>query len=237
MLKLGKIVFDGTPRVAVSIADGETNARLKASCADVIEVRVDQFADRTEGSVQKNLARRSKLRIPLILTVRNDPREGARPPFLSAAQKLRIFESAIGLVDAVDIELSSELLPKVMALARRRRKTVIVSVHDFRETPSPTRLERILQRAKGKGADIVKVAVLANSPDDVRRLLAFTLKHRRENLIVISLGTRGAISRLAFPAAGSLLTIGYLDKPMAPGQLPVSRLKKDLRAYYPAYKQ
>ena len=128
------------------------------------------------------------------------------------------------------------MLFRSIKLARKYRKTVIVSSHNFQKTPGSSILEKTLKASLKKGADIVKIAAKANSLSDVKRLMEFTAKHRKQNIITMSLGDVGSISRLIFPGAGSLLTYGYLTKPFGPGQLPVDVLCKLLRIYYPGYR-
>ena len=83
-------------------------------------------------------------------------------------------------------------------------------------------------------ADIVKIAAKANSFDDVMAMLNFTYRHRKDNLITMSLGPWGALSRLILPAVGSQYTYTFLHKPTAPGPVDVVTLKSHLKVYYPA---
>ena len=48
------------------------------------------------------------------------------------------------------------------------------------------------------------------------------------------MGGLGAISRLVFPIAGSLLTYAHVGRPTAPGQLTVAELRPLLDRFYPA---
>ena len=96
--------------------------------------------------------------------------------------------------------------------------TSIVSFHDFDYTPDTPGLEDILERAQAAGADIVKIAVHCNDLDDLRRLAAFTIAHADQPLITIGMGPHGAVSRMLFPALGSLITYAYVGTPSAPGR-------------------
>jgi 3-dehydroquinate dehydratase len=42
------------------------------------------------------------------------------------------------------------------------------------------------------------------------------------------------LSRVLFPAAGSLLTYGHVGRPTAPGQLPLGELAALVRRFYPS---
>jgi 3-dehydroquinate dehydratase type I len=131
----------------------------------------------------------------------------------------------------VDIELSSPLLKQVVRVARKFKKKVIVSSHHLQGTPKD--LETIFKKSLAARADIVKIAAKAYSFDDVMTMLAFTHCHRQRNLITMCLGNWGALSRLILPAAGSLYTYTFLNKPTASGQVDVKTLKSHLKVYYP----
>ena len=232
MIRLGQLLLNMTPRIAVAITDRDSNSAIAAAHADVLEVRADEFGNRDAGFITDQIKRFREVGLPMILTVRNDPAEGARHA-LEDSLKYTIFAAAITLVDAVDIELSSLIKTDVRKLAKDNGKVVIVSKHDFQQTLADAALESFFQDAKSFGADIVKVAMHANSIHDVRRLMAFTLKHQESPIITVSLGTQGMISRLALPAMGSLLTYSYISQATAPGQIPLAALQQDFRRYYP----
>lgn len=234
MMKLGSVSLKGAPKVAVVITDQAAKETIPSLHADALELRVDMFSDRGTASVVNHIREWKDAGPALILTVRNAASEGGAAG-ISDGEKLAVFRAAAPFVDAVDIELKSPVVSEVIALARKNGKAVIVSSHDFTGTPADAVLEGIFLESVQKGADIVKIAAQADSMEDVSRLMLFTLQHRDDNVITMSLGEIGAISRLAFPAAGSLLTYSYAGRPSAPGQIPLERLQRDLRRYYPAY--
>ncbi len=231
MIHSGRLLLDGKPRIAAAITDKDANDVILASGADVLEVRVDEFSNREEAYVTEQVRRIRDAGLPMILTVRNDPAEGARLA-MEDVIKRSLFVAAIALVDAVDIELSSPIKADVIKLARDNGKLVIVSKHDFNQTLADEALESTFMAARIAGADIVKLAMQANAPDDVRRLTAFALRHQNDHIITVALGPQGAITRLAFPAMGSLLTYSYISQPTAPGQIPLKVLQEDFRRYY-----
>jgi len=237
MLNLGNVVLDTVPHIVVAVADQDQNSSIVRSCADILEVRADEFQDKSLAYAQAQVKRISDIGLPMILTVRNDTKEGGRSPVITDEQKYKIFESVISLVNAVDIELSSQIIAKVIKLARDNGKVIIVSSHNFEQTVSDDQLEDCFQRSRNAGADIVKIAMQARTKDDVKRLMAFTLKHAADNVVTMSLGSVGSMSRLMLPAMGSLLTYSYLSKESAPGQIHLSRLQEDLRFYYPEYNE
>ena len=231
MLTIGKTKLGKIPRIAVSVADGPDGGPAKSLGADILEIRVDQFKSLDPGHVRAVIASKKKLGLPLILTVRSKEEGGQKD--ISDEAKLNIFKENIASVDAVDIELKSPILAGVVKLAKKNKKVIIVSWHNFKSTPGGKFLEGTLAKARGSGADIVKLAVKANKISDVVELAGFARKNRAKNLIVISLGKIGSVSRLLFPMFGSLITYAYIKKPSGPGQMPLEDLRKSLHLYCP----
>jgi len=231
MLKIGKTELGRIPRVAISISDREDNKSIPRGLIDILEIRVDQFKKIEPAYINDIIKTRRKIGLPLLLTARS-PKEGGERDIPNQL-KLRIFQENIALVDAVDIELESPILSEVVKTARKNRKIVIISWHNLKMTPKDKTLKDIFNKAKRSGADIVKIAAKANKKEDFIRLMRFTMDNRSKNMIIISLGDTGSISRLVFPALGSLITYAYLNAPSGSGQRPLGELREHLRIYYP----
>ena len=217
--------------IALVITDQETNAQIKNLGVGLLELRADLFKKLDPAYTIAQIRRRKALKIPLLLTLRNHKNEGAVKIF-SDQLKWQIITAALPLVDMVDIELSSPLLKNVLALVRKLGKKVIVSSHHLQGMPRD--LEVIFKKSLSTRADIVKIAAKANFFDDVITMINFTHRHRKQNIITMSLGPLGAISRLVLPAAGSQYTYTFLNKPTASGQVDVKTLKSHLKIYHPA---
>ncbi len=215
-------------KIAVVVTDRETNAQIKAVTPDLIELRADLFKSRDVDYIRRQIKLRRALRVPILLTVRNQKKEGARLEF-SDAIKQGILEACLPHVDWVDIELSSKLLRSTVVLARSLKKRVIVSSHDFQRTP--LHLDAIYKKSMSARADIVKIAAFAHSASDVWRMLDVTRSHAGR-IITMSLGPVGKISRIIFPSAGSCFTYTYVGKPTAPGQIDAKTLRSHLKFYY-----
>jgi len=217
------------------ITDQESNAQIKSLGVALLEIRTDLFKKLDPSYIVDQIKHRKLLKTPLLLTVRNQKQEGAIKNF-SDDQKWQIITTALPLVDMVDIELSSPLLKQTIVLARRLKKKVIVSSHYFKAMP--TNLETVFKKSLSTRADIVKIAAKASGFDDVLTMLNFTRRHsgaghrqHKHPLITMCLGPQGAISRLILPAAGSLYTYTFLNKPSAPGQIDIATLKSHLKIY------
>jgi 3-dehydroquinate dehydratase-1 len=217
--------------IVLVITDQETNAQIKNLGVGLLELRADLFKKLSPAYVINQIRLRKKLKIPLLLTLRNQKNEGAAKIF-SDEKKWRIITAALPLVDMIDIELSSPLLKQVVARARTFKVKVIVSSHYLRGTPRD--LESIFKKSLNARGDIVKIAAKACSFDDVMTMLAFTHRHRKLGVITMSLGPWGVLSRLVLPAAGSRYAYTFLNRPTASGQVDVATLKSHLKVYYPA---
>jgi 3-dehydroquinate dehydratase-1 len=159
------------------------------------------------------------------------------------AARLSWFERALDVVSWVDIEVESLIAAQVVAAARARRRRVIVSHHDFARTPDAADLDAVVARARGLGADVVKVATMVRGPSDHDLLIDLLRRHRdatasspaQVSLALVGMGPFGTSLRSYLPCVGSRLTYGFLDQTAAPGQLPAPELMRRLRADCPAY--
>jgi 3-dehydroquinate dehydratase-1 len=235
---IGRLRLGGVPRVVLCVTDTRRGRLPRTAKPDAIEARIDLFQDRSPRHVEAVLRELRRARIPLIATIRT-AREGGRWTG-SERERERLFDLVLPLVDAVDVELGSRALARrVGRRARALGRTVIVSSHAFRHTPSLATLAQRIRAARSLGAGIVKIASAASGPADVARLLRVLATHPSVPLVVIAMGRVGMLSRVLFPAAGSLLTYAFDegDTATAPGQLTLRALQTDLARYYPGYRQ
>jgi len=231
MAHLGHRQLGKDPTLVVAVTRDEPCLRRAVELGiDAVELRVDGM---TTPEPSRATALAAKLRrhgLPILATVRS-VREGGMAD-LDDAARLEVYASVLSEVDGIDIEIAAaRRLRSVIRRAKAEHKTVLLSYHDFQRTPSDARLDDLLLRGRAAGADIVKLALTPGSTGDVRRLLAWTLRHASDDVVVIAMGKLGAISRLAFPLAGSLLT--YTNVKPTLGQLPLRQFAADLRRYFP----
>ena len=233
MLKLGKLVLGKQPMIVLTIGEIKPNL-LKPSLlkkVDILELRIDCFKNIEEkniirfiSAIKKTCLAEVRKELPIIATIRSKKEGGAR--HISSINRLRLFKTVIPLVDAVDIELDSSILDEVMKEAKAKKKKPILSYHNFKQTPSVQRIGEIIKTAEKRGGEIIKIAVFAKSKADILRLLNITFRHKQKNIVAISLGEEGAISRLLFPFFGSLWTYACLDKPFASGQANIKTVRE-----------
>jgi 3-dehydroquinate dehydratase-1 len=120
-------------------------------------------------------------------------------------------------------------LGKVSALAARHQKALIVSCHDFQKTPSADELRQIIRKASNSGT-IVKIATLVQTDADLATLRGLLSEKWPVRICLLGMGMLGPQTRTLLPKLGSCLTYGFLDAPVAPGQVHARELMQQLRA-------
>ncbi len=215
-------------KIVLVTTDQQSNAAIKAAKPDMIEIRVDLFKDLTPAYVVSQIKSRRDLKIPLILTVRNQKKEGASR-VLSDVRKKELLNVCLPLVHWVDIELSSPLLKETVKKAHGLKKKVIISVHDFKAMPKNIR--GISEKAFKAGADCVKVAATAKTMRDVIHLADVVGCFCGKNVAAMAVGLWGEVSRLILPAAGSFLVYTVLGKALVQGQMDIRTLKAQFKNY------
>lgn len=230
-MRKGALPANGPKAAGVIVEKIDIGAVKKAVSvgADLLEVRVDSFSDLDPASLAENLKKLKKISgLPIILTVRSKKEGGIKP--LSDRTRAALFDALIPYSDIIDIELSSSgIIENVVDSAKRRGKKVIISHHDFKSTPGDGALRKIIEKSRGKGADIVKVAARASTFKDLKRLAGVLLG--ADDLIIIAMGSTGAASRVFFPMIGSLITYGSITGSTAPGQMTLKEIKKEFKKY------
>lgn len=230
---------------------GRTREQLLAEAAtvaakkpDLLEWRVDFFQDIADTAAVVEIAARIKEvagGMPLLFT-RRSSREGGEKIALSEEQVVDLYRAVCqsGQADFVDFEMGNDAaqVRRVCELSRASGVQLVLSFHDFQQTPGVEFLNQRYAQAQSLGADIAKVAVMPRNMDDVLTLLAATLQSSRTltiPLIGMSMGGPGAISRLCGWAFGSALTFAVGETASAPGQLPIEDLEAGLAVLRKAF--
>jgi len=102
---------------------------------------------------------------------------------------------------------------------------LIMSHHHFDLTPPFSELTELADAMYSAGADIVKIACMANATDD--NFIVLHLYKQYKNLIGFCMGENGHISRIASLFLGEKIAYAAPDygKPTAPGQFSYSQMK------------
>lgn len=209
--------------LAASTADlGDAETGVARERADAVEFRMDLAA--------KPLAALDDYDGPLpVIATNRAAWEGGEA---ADAGRLEVLEQAVKhpCVEAIDVELRSVDRGDADATvdhARREGASVVVSVHDFEGTPDGERLAELLAAAASAG-DVGKLAVTADDPADVLRLLSVThaITDEGERVATMAMGEAGRHSRAIAPLYGS--RIGYAPvtpaDATAPGQYDLATL-------------
>jgi len=216
------------PEAIARFAATDRAARL----IDLVEARIDLYEPQTLDACADACTRLEATGTPVLVTIRL-AREGGgwtRPD----AERLPLFERAVGFASFVDVEAASPIARDVASLARTHGRASVVSHHDFARTPPPDELERIVAACFSVGGDLAKVATLVATDADRDALFALAARHG-DRACVIGMGAASAELRVLLPARGSRLAYGYLDAPTAPGQISATDTDARLRAASAAY--
>ena len=232
VLKIGDCVLGRRPAVVAAVRDGMPRADIEWAASagvDIFELRLDLFSGMSPEHAEAEAARFAGF--PVLATIRA-AREGGRWDGDEKA-RLDLYRRLLPLAHAVDVELSStDIAGEVAAAARAAGRVVIGSFHDFSATPPDGELDALAGKADELGADILKVAAHCADAAELRRLAAFALRCGPRPAAVIGMGPAGMISRVFFPALGSLLTYTFLGAPSAPGQLNLEDTVRYLKTFY-----
>ena len=105
---------------------------------------------------------------------------------------------------------------------------LVLSYHNFQETPE--NLMEILSELTSLNPKVVKIAVMANTEQDVLDLMNFTRGFKTLNpeqeYVTISMGKVGKVSRITSDVTGSSWSFASLDEASAPGQISLSSMTK-----------
>lgn len=236
----------GRPKTIVSLMARDAGSLLAAAdqaClagADCVEWRADFAEDPLDLDVMGNMARRladACASMPVIFTFRSKGQGGQRS--LAASDYVRLLRHIAGLrcVDVVDVELSlsDDEVRSLVSYVHEYGAKAIVSHHDFACTPAADEMEALLLRMAGLGADIPKLAVMANESLDCLRLMEATERAAQKldvPLVTMAMGRHGVFSRLAGEAFGSAMTFCAVGEPSAPGQVGLAEARKILESLH-----
>ena len=128
----------------------------------------------------------------------------------------------------VEIERGKDVAARLAKACNGTGCTLIISYHNFDETPKKAELLSIIDQCVASKAGIVKLACKVNSPADNSTLLS--LYQERQNIVAFGMGPLGKIARLASLKCGAGFTYvaSDLGGGTAPGQFTVSEMRKAL---------
>jgi len=135
-----------------------------------------------------------------------------RPGKVSEKERLGSLKTAVGagaaLVD-IETENSAEFISEITKTAHLHGTKIIISYHNYENTPALKPLQKIVVDALGKGADIVKVACKVNSQRDCARLLS--LLDGKRVVVPAGMGKNGLVTRISALFLGAPFTYAGFD--------------------------
>jgi 3-dehydroquinate dehydratase-1 len=225
MRALVKASWPAPKSVGVISARADLRAALRLhSLPDFFELRLDALVT----DISKVGRAISKLRAPLIITARHPLEGGANR--LRAHERRELLLRFLPYAAYIDIELRSlRGFGAVLEAAQSSQTPVIISFHDFQNTPSQNQLRAKERAALVVGASIFKVASRTDNAAQLARLLAFfTKEHHPLPVSAMGIGKLGRASRIALARGGSVLNYAHLGKARIAGQLDLPSLRKSI---------
>ena len=235
----------GIPAVIVPIAESSREGILamgkilRQSDADAVEWRADLYDGIGDADGVLSLLyelRRLLGDMPLIFTCRT-VKEGGRADM--GDEEYAGFNRAVldsGYADAIDIEVlsSGEQAAELIREIRKAGRVSIGSCH-LMNMPNRDDLEDMLKAIHGTGADITKLAAMAESTEDALSLMGAARRAKARGigpLIAIAMGEQGMMSRILAEMAGSDAVFASAGKASAPGQLSLGAMREILKTIH-----
>ncbi|MEM2994885.1 MAG: type I 3-dehydroquinate dehydratase [Candidatus Bathyarchaeia archaeon] len=200
--------------------------RAEQMGADLAEIRLDYLEsfDGIEKAVEK-------AKIPLIATNRQYEQGGKRRQDENERVKMLLKAAGMGF-SFVDLEITTSNIETIMKDLRKTNAKIILSFHNFNETPSLEEMRKIVAFQIEIGADICKLVTMAKSLNDNLTFLSLAAEiSKKTPIICFAMGKLGVPSRILSPMFGSYLTYASLESGMetAPGQISIGQLKEIYR--------
>lgn len=209
--------------------------------ADLAEFRIDllSFASDTKQVIAFGHELKKILgNKPMIATIRTKNEGGQLE--ISDADYGKTYQAYLKnpFMDWLDVEMfrDQKVVSEIVQKAHQKKVLVVMSNHDFQKTPSQDEIEKRLLKQDQMGADVLKIAVMPKSKQDVFTLMNATLKVSQQTtkpLLTMSMGQLGTISRVATANMGGSYSFGMIGQASAPGQIDVTKLKQILQTVQP----
>ncbi|MCG9483546.1 type I 3-dehydroquinate dehydratase [Acinetobacter pittii] len=209
--------------------------------ADLAEFRIDllSFASDTKQVIALGHELKKILGNKLMIATIRTKNEGGQLE-ISDADYGKTYQAYLKnpFMDWLDVEMfrDQKVVSEIVQKAHQKKVLVVMSNHDFQKTPIQDEIEKRLLKQDQMGADILKIAVMPKSKQDVFTLMNATLKVSQQTtkpLLTMSMGQLGTISRVATANMGGSYSFGMIGEASAPGQIDVTKLKQILKTVQP----
>ena len=196
--------------------------KAEAEHADLIEVRLDSLKNHDRIADIPSCCK-----TPLIATNKSTGCHGNFSGSETERQKILVDAARNGFT-YVDVDLGTPKQTELIAKLREAGAKVIVSFHDFEQTPQISKLGKVLDEEIALGADVCKIITTARTVEDNLVTLDFVSEaSKKAKIVCFAMGELGKHSRLVSPVFGAFFTFASLDekRKTAKGQLTINEMK------------
>ncbi|MFC6254178.1 type I 3-dehydroquinate dehydratase [Secundilactobacillus hailunensis] len=239
----GLSLGSGIPKICVPITGADSNTVIGqageavSSAADLAEWRLDYFNDLEDtASIISTANRLIEILgdLPLIITLRDRAEGGKRQ--IADADYLNLYTQLVARteVTAIDVEWQRDptITAQLITLTRAHQVRTIISHHEFEHTPTKAVMVDQLTKMAQLNGDVVKLAVMPASNEDVLNLMVSTHEASQQfsqPIITMAMGSLGAVTRVAGQTFNSVMTFATTSNLSAPGQLTVDQTRQILK--------
>jgi 3-dehydroquinate dehydratase-1 len=199
--------------------------------ADYVEIRFDyvKLVD-----IDKAIEVAKKVKKKAVFTLRSPSEEGRFEGDLSdrlnslkkmAAVNPMLLDVELGTIKSCN---NNEKI-NLMDYFKKQQARILVSWHNFKNTPSNKKLRSVLEEMRTY-SNYIKMVTTANDIEDSIRILDLYKNAPGLVLIAFAMGESGILSRifstLLKRTATAPFTYAALEKPIAPGQMTLEQMKR-----------
>ena len=195
--------------------------KAEAQHADLIEVRLDSLNNHDQIATIPSCSK-----TPLIATNKSTKCHGNFSGSETEQQKILMNAARNGFT-YVDVDLGTPNQTELISNLHEAGAKVIVSFHDFEQTPTVLQLGKVLDEEIALGADVCKIITTAITVEDNLTTLDFVSEaSKKAKIVCFAMGELGKHSRLVSPVFGAFFTFASLDekRKTAKGQLTIQEM-------------
>ncbi|HDR67804.1 MAG TPA: type I 3-dehydroquinate dehydratase, partial [Bacteroidaceae bacterium] len=180
--------------ICLSVQNKSQLSEMSGKWIELVELRLDLLKEppaRLIKAIDKN--------IKIIAT--------CRPGNLPEGERINILKDSIKAgVNFIDVEIETDpdAIADLKKLSIQNGCKLILSWHDFKETPGKADLVSRMESCYRRGADIAKIACMVKGREDILNLMSlYALPGRK---VVLGMGRMAGITRVAAPFLGAEFT-------------------------------
>jgi 3-dehydroquinate dehydratase I len=210
---------------------------------DAFEIWIDHLSNQYQTSEQIQLLfqmlckiKKNRKKVPLLAVCKNPEEKGKFQQSDESKAELLIaaIQGGAKWADAgmhtspKQIQQLSEAIEKQQAKNRSCSPKLIISYHNFTETPSRKSLNSIVAKINRHKTDIIKIATMVKKEEEEEDNttlieLAADLSRNKQKHIIIGMGKKGKITRVNSKKMGNEMCFVSASSSTAPGQLTIEQ--------------